>query len=94
MVCAWDHNKVCLALRRAQSRRVIETRQVCWTRLPLYIHLKMDSDEEMQIDSEIPSFPSLAKGKGKAVFRDEPEDPAGGRDDTLPWYMESLSCSR
>ncbi|KAH9995557.1 P-loop containing nucleoside triphosphate hydrolase protein [Russula vinacea] len=45
----------------------------------------MDSDEEMQIDSEIPSFPSLAKGKGKAVFRNEPEDPAGGRDDTLPW---------
>lgn len=52
----------------------------------------MDSDEEMQqIDSELPSFPSVAKGKGKADFHDE--DP-GGRDDTLPWYMKSLSRSR
>jgi hypothetical protein len=55
----------------------------------------MDSDEEMQqIDSEIPSFSSAAKGKGKAVFQDELEDPTGGRDDTLPWYMKSLSRSR
>ncbi|KAI0285829.1 P-loop containing nucleoside triphosphate hydrolase protein [Russula aff. rugulosa BPL654] len=46
----------------------------------------MDSDEEMQqIDSELPSFSSAAKGKGKAVSQDEFEDPAGGRDDTLPW---------
>jgi len=55
----------------------------------------MDSDEEMQqIDFELPSFSSVAKGKGKAVFRDEPENPAGGKDDTLPWYMKSLSHSR
>jgi hypothetical protein len=50
----------------------------------------MDSDEEMQIDSELPSFSTAAKGKGKAVFQDGLEDPAGGRDDTLPWYMKSL----
>jgi hypothetical protein len=55
----------------------------------------MDSDEEMQqIDSELPSFSSAAKGKGKAVSQDEFEDPAGGRDDTLPWYMKSLSRPR
>lgn len=55
----------------------------------------MDSDEEMQqIDSELPSFSSVAKGKGKAVLQDELEDPSGGRDDTLPWYMKSLSRSR
>lgn len=55
----------------------------------------MDSDEEMQqIDSELPSFSSVAKGKGKAVFQDGLEDPAGGRDDTLPWYMKSLLRSR
>jgi hypothetical protein len=55
----------------------------------------MDSDEEMQqIDPEFPSFSSVAKGKGKAVFQDELEDPAVGRDDTLPWYMKSLSRSR
>jgi hypothetical protein len=55
----------------------------------------MDSDEEMQqIDSELPSFSSAAKGKGKAVFQGGLEDPAGGRDDTLPWYMKSLSRPR
>jgi hypothetical protein len=55
----------------------------------------MDSDEEMQqIDTELPSFPSVAKGKGKAVLHDELEDPAGARDNTLPWYMKSLSRSR
>ncbi len=55
----------------------------------------MDSDEEMQqIDSEVPSFSSVAKGKGNVVFQDELEGPAGGRDDTLPWYMKSLSRSR
>ncbi|KAI0289457.1 P-loop containing nucleoside triphosphate hydrolase protein [Russula brevipes] len=44
------------------------------------------ADEEMQqVDSELPSFSSVAKGKGKAVLHDEPEDPAIGRDDTLPW---------
>jgi hypothetical protein len=73
-----------------------ETRRVwAWrwrTRLP---PSTMDSDEEMQqIDSELPSFSSGAKGKGKAVFQDGFEDPAGGRDDTLPWYMKSLSRSR
>ena len=55
----------------------------------------MDSDEEMQqIDSEPPSLPSAAKGKGKAVLDDEPGDHAAGRDDTLPWYMRFLSHSR
>jgi hypothetical protein len=53
----------------------------------------MDSDEEMQIDPQLPSL-SAAKGKGKAVFQDELENPAGGRDDTLPWYMKPLSRSR
>lgn len=58
-------------------------------------HSNMDSDEEMQqIDTELPSFPSVAKGKGKAVLHDELEDPAGARDNTLPWYMKSLSRSR
>ena len=55
----------------------------------------MDSDEEMQqIESDFPSFSSAAKGKSKAVFQVELEDPSGGRDDTLPWYMKSLSRSR
>jgi hypothetical protein len=54
----------------------------------------MDSDEDMQIDAELPSYSSEAKGKGKAVFRDELGGPAGGKDDTLPWYMKSLSRSR
>ena len=61
----------------------------------MFHSLTMDSDEEMQeIESELPSFSSAAKGKGKAVFQDELEDPTGGRDDTLPWYMKSLSRSR
>jgi hypothetical protein len=56
--------------------------------------LIMDSDEEMPlVDSEPPSLPSIAKGKGKAL-NDDLEDPAAGRDDTLPWYMEFLSRSR
>ncbi len=55
----------------------------------------MDSDEEMQqFDSEPPPFPSAAKGKGKAVLGDEPEEPASGRDDTLPWYVKFLSRSK
>ena len=54
----------------------------------------MDSDEEMQqTDPQLPSL-SVAKGKGKAVLHDEPEDPSAGRDDTLPWYMKFLSRSR
>src|SRR6266851_1032488 len=57
--------------------------------------LNMDSDEEMQqFDSEPPPFPSAAKGKGKAVLGDEPEEPASGRDDTLPWYVKFLSRSK
>ena len=58
-----------------------------------HLYTTVDSDEEMQFDSQPPSS-SAAKGKGKAVFQDELEDPAGGRDDTLPWYMKSLSRSR
>jgi hypothetical protein len=55
----------------------------------------MDSDEEMQqVDSEAPFLPSVAKGKGKATLDDDLEDPAAGRDDTLPWYMKFLSRSR
>jgi hypothetical protein len=55
----------------------------------------MDSDEEMQqFDSEPPPFPSAAKGKGKAVLGDEPEEPPSGRDDTLPWYVKFLSRSK
>jgi len=55
----------------------------------------MDSDEEMQqMDSEPPFFPSVSKGKGKAVLQDELEDLAARRDDTLPWYMKFLSRSR
>jgi hypothetical protein len=46
----------------------------------------MDSDEEMQQnDTELPSFPSVIKGKGKATLHDEFEDGAARRDDTLPW---------
>jgi len=55
----------------------------------------MDSEEEMQqVDSEAPSVPSMAKGKGKATLGDDLEDSAAGRDDTLPWYMKFLSRSR
>lgn len=105
MVCAWDKNKVFIAFCRdteTEVRRVIEpelaqTRRVRKTRLPL-LHINksdMDSDEEMQqIDSEPPSLPSAAKGKGKAVIDDELGDHAAGRDDTLPWYMKFLSRSR
>jgi len=96
MVCAWDQNKVCLASRRARrvaSRQVRRVQPGPGRRV--FNSSTMDSDEEMQqIDSELPSFSSAAKGKGKAVFRDELEDPARGRDDTLPWYMKSLSRSR
>jgi hypothetical protein len=46
----------------------------------------MDSDEEMQQnDTDLPSFSSLVKGKGKATVHAEFEDDAAGRDDTLPW---------
>jgi hypothetical protein len=46
----------------------------------------MDSDEEMeQNGAELPSFPSVVKGKGKAIPHDEFEDSAAARDDTLPW---------
>ena len=64
---------------------------------PLYDQHRdnMDSDEEMQqMDSEPPFFPSVSKGKGKAVLQDELEDLAARRDDTLPWYMKFLSRSR
>lgn len=46
----------------------------------------MGSDEEMQQnDTELSSFSSIAKGKGKATLHDELEDSPAGRDDTLPW---------
>jgi hypothetical protein len=45
----------------------------------------MDSDKEMQQnDTELPSFSSIAKGKGKATLHEFEDSPAG-RDDTLPW---------
>ncbi len=51
----------------------------------------MDSDEDMQIDSDIPSLSLLNKGKGRAVLHDGYEDTTA-RDDTLPWYI-NLSCN-
>jgi hypothetical protein len=41
----------------------------------------MDSDEDMQ-DVEMPSLPSFAKGKGKAVDKGNNYD-----DDNLPWCV-------
>ena len=81
------------ASRQLCTRRVGGERAFYGSALTSYT-LIMDSDEEMQqIDTEPPSFPSVAKGKGKAL-NDDLEDPAAGRDDTLPWYMEFLSRSR
>lgn len=105
MVCAWDNNKVFLALCRSRTRRVSVGRVGhrvwhCTGRRAFAFHsyrltFNMDSDEEMQqFDSEPPPFPSAAKGKGKAVLGDEPEEPPSGRDDTLPWYVKFLSRSK
>ncbi|SRR5712691_8490347 len=105
MVCAWDKNKVFIAFcrdtetgaRRVSLSQTRRRRVRTKTRLPLLHTYKsdMDSDEEMQqIDSEPPSLPSAAKGKGKAIIGDELRDHAAGRDDTLPWYMRFLPRSR
>lgn len=76
MVCAWDHNKVCLALRRAQSRRV-ETRRTGGRAFHSTYISKWTVTKRCKLTQKFPPFRHWLKGKARLSFAMSLRNPQG-----------------